>query len=306
MNFTDLDTFVLVADQGTMKGAAAKLGVPTSTVSRRIARLEDDLGVTLLRRAHRTFTLTEDARYLVTRCAPLLAELSDVVTTLSDQRPEPRGVLRLTAPQDLGATDFVAQALARFMERWPSVQLNIVLTNRAVALADEGFDVALRAHGEQLEEHAATLMVRRMGDSPIRLFASARYVERHGALTHPDDLTAHVYIANTIYSGTRAATLRLTCQDETHHTVDVSPALEANDFGLLLALARAGTGICALPQFLAGPHQRRGDLVRILPNWTLPQSALSLLWPKSRHMAPRIRAFIDFMAETFKANEDFV
>jgi len=303
MNLTDLETFVHVADQGTMSGAAERLGVPTSTVSRRVSRLEDALGMALLRRAHRSFTLTEHGQHLFTRCAPLFTELDTVLTALTDQSPEPRGLLRVTAPQDLGAAPFVADTMARFMERWPEVVLDVTLTNRRVMLAEEGYDVGLRAHGPQIPG-GANLMVRRLGVSPMALFAAPSYLDRRGDPEDPGELAAHRCVSNTLFGGVHTWELAHDDQERSDRIV-VEPTLESNDFNLLLAMALAGSGICVLPLFLAGPLMRQGLLTRVLPEWSLPGGHMSLLWPQSRHLAPRVRTFIDFMADAFANNCDF-
>lgn len=302
MNLIDLETFVLVADIGTMKGAAGRLGVPTSTVSRRVSRLEDGLGLALLRRAHRTFTLTEHGEHLFVRCAPLFDELDGVVRALSDQFPVPRGVLRVTAPQDLGATAFVAEVLTAFMSRWPEVSLDVELTNRRVSLAEEGFDVALRAHGPDIPG-SASLMVRRLGISSIGLYASPGYLQDEGAPAEPASLASHRCLANDIYGG-RADWTLYRGEGEVL-AVGFEASVVANDFGLLLQAAISGAGISALPTFLAGPPLREGRLVRVLPEWRLEGGYLSLLWPRSRHMSPRVRAFIDFMTEAIGVSGDF-
>ncbi len=303
MNLDEMATFIAVVEAGSMKAAAQRLGVPTSTVSRRVARLEDGLGLALLHRAHRTFTLTEHGEHLFERCGPIVEELGEVVTALSDRAPEPRGRLRVTLPQDLGATAFFADVMAGFMARWPLVSLDVELTNRRVSLVEEGFDVALRAHGPTITA-PASLMVRRLGVSAFGLYASPAYLAQRTHPESPEALLDHKVLSHGLFAHDAQMILRPRERGEARE-IAFDPTASSNDFGLLLELARADAGICALPDFLAGPGARSGTLCRVLPGWSLEGGHFSLLWPRSRHLAPRVRAFIDHVSEAIEANGDF-
>ena len=256
MQLLDLQTFVHVAERGTLTAAAGELGVPTSTVSRRVRRLEDDLGVQLLTRASRSFVLSDDGQALHRRAGPLLRELGEVVADLADGASRPRGLLSVTLPIDLASSAWLAGLFASFSDRHADVRVRLLATNRAVDLADEGVDVALRMHRGQLPARD-DLVARRL--ALVRL---ARY-----AASDTSPTLAHALEGQ-------------------------SPRIEANDYGPLAALVLAGAGSAALPEFLAEPLVAEGRLCRI-GDVDAPPATLSAVWPRSRHLAPRVRAFID-------------
>jgi DNA-binding transcriptional LysR family regulator len=293
MNLTDLASFVRVVELGTLAAAARAEGVPKSTLSRRIARLEQDLGVALVRRSARAFALTEDGRLLYERSGGPLRELSRVGQALVEADQVPRGRLVLTAPHDLGASTEVVALVAELRRRHPEVQVELRLEDRVVDLVTEGVDVALRAHSGEVPG-SGELMVRALGQGRSGLFASAGWVAAHRTPQRPQDLEHADLILH------RAALGR---QVELHGpgapvTLDPARAVVlVNDFRAVRDLLLAGLGVGLLP--LRTPGQARVDpsLLRLLPAWSAPGGRLSLVWPASRHLAPRVRAFLDLATE---------
>lgn len=293
MNLADLETFMRVAEAGSITKAARDLEVPKSTVSRRVARLEDAVGVDLLQRSGRSVTLTEEGRSLHRRCAHALKEILDAGKALSDAGGEARGLLRLSAPHDLGSSRAFAQMLTDFRKSYPEVSLDLELTARMVDLVEEGFDAALRVHTRPLPD-TNVLKVKRIGSLGAQLYASPRYLARHQAPGRPEQLAAHDCIAlGHVERGTRWP-LRAKSEER---IIDNVPAVLVSDYSAALSLVLAGGGIGALPTFIATPHLRDGQLARVLPEWDLLQGTLSLVWPSARHMAPKLRAFIDFVQQ---------
>jgi DNA-binding transcriptional LysR family regulator len=297
MNLDDVASFVRVVDLGTISAAAAAEGVPKSTISRRIARLEDALGVELLRRSPRSFALTEDGRLLHTRATGALQELANVEQALSDARETPRGTLVVTAPHDLGRSIAVAELLAQYRARYPEVSVHVRLEERVLDLVAEGVDVALRAHGGDIPGEAG-LMTRSLGAQRARLYASPDYLARHEEPSSPAELDRHEVVAHSTAS---SRTLVLYHSDGTETRPSVSPAHRVNDFGLAQALVQSGAGIGILPDFAANEPEREGRLVCVLRDWSARSAQLSLVWPASRHLAPRVRAFIDLASRRLGA-----
>lgn len=303
MNLVDLDTFIRVAEAGSYTQAAAELGVPKSTVSRRVSRLEDALGLELLQRSPRAVSLTEHGKQLHARCGPALQEISDVERALADASGDPAGTLRITAPHDFGATRFFTTLLLEFRRRWPCVDLDIYLTERVVDLVEEGVDVAFRLHVAPLPD-SSSLIARRVGTMSAGLWASPAYLDAHGKPRTPRSLVKHDCITHA------AAAVRSQWGLRKRGTRDlqqfaIAPAIVCNDFSLILRALVDGAGIGFAPAFLAGPHARRGELVRVLPSWESTEGTMSLVWPATRHMAPRVRALIDFVGERVDES-DFV
>ena len=294
MNLTDLASFVRVAELGTITAAAQEEGVPKSTISRRIARLEDALGVELLRRSARSFTLSDDGRTLHARSIGALRELSEVELALTDLADEPRGRLVVTAPHDFGRTRVVVDLLCEYRRRHPGVSIEARLENRLTDLVAEGIDVGLRLHTGEIPGDPG-LMVRSLGQFSGGVFASPAYIKRRGLPREPNDLCEHDLAMHRAVVGRG---LRFVSSGGEIQNVDAEQAvLESNDFGLLQGVVEAGGAIAVLPRLFVGDLERSGAIVRLLPDWTMPGGRLSLVWPASRHLSPRVRAFIDLAAE---------
>lgn len=281
MNLNDLNTYLVVVEAGTFTGAAAQLGVPKSTVSRRVARLEEELGLALLVRSSRSFEISDDGRALYERCAPALREVADVERDLADSASAPRGRVRLTTSIDFGTTEYLAELLARYAERYPRVRVELQLTNRVVDLLEENIDLGFRTHIAALPSRD-DLVARRIGQVTIGVYASPGYVERFGAPASVEALSEHRTLSHS-----RAYLAAW----------PPSPSLTADDYRPIAAMLAAGAGIGVLPDFVAAPHTGEDRLIRVLPDWAVPPATLSLVWLRSRHLAPRIRAFIDLAVE---------
>lgn len=295
MNLVDLASFVHVVELGTLRAAADAEGVPTSTISRRVARLEDALGVALLRRAARSVTLTDDGRLLHARAAEAVRELEGLGQALTEVGGEPRGRLVITAPQDVGSTRTMALLLASYRERWPGVVLEVRLDNRVVDLVAEGVDVALRAHTAEVPG-GGTLMTRALRGVLGALYASPAYLEAHPGPERPEDLADHALV---VHSSLVEAGIVL---DDGRRRVRVAcdgAVARVDHFGLGRALVQVGVGIALLPALVAEHPDDDDGLVRVLPGWKAAGARLSLVWPASRHLAPRVRAFLDLATEVF-------
>lgn len=281
MNLNDLDTFLTVVETGTFSGAGERLGVPKSTVSRRVARLEAELGVALLKRSSRSFEISADGRALYERCAPPLREIDGVVGDLRDEAGSPRGQLRVTASIDFGTTGYLGELLARYGEACPEVRVELQITNRVVDLLEENIDLAFRTHIAPLPDRDDRV-ARRLGDVTVGVYASPGYLERRGTPGSVRDLADHRTIS---HGQADLAAWRVT------------PDLVADDYRPIAAMVAAGAGVGALPDFVAAPLLAEGRLVRVLPDWQGAPANLSLVWLRSRHLAPRVRAFIDLAVE---------
>jgi DNA-binding transcriptional LysR family regulator len=286
MDLNLLGLFVAVAETGSFSEAARKLGLPKSSVSRGVASLEASVGAQLLHRTTRHVSLSTAGAALYERAAPLLASLKEAVGTLPEREEAPSGELRLTAPHDMGAT-FLPEVIARFTARYPSVRVDCRLTNRNVDLVAEGFDLALRASAAKLAD--SSLMVRRLGAIDVQLFASPTYLARRGTPRAPEDLAQHDFVA---FRGLKyLSELGL---------VEKNARVLADDMLFLREAVKAGAGIAVLPTFLAQADVTSGQLVRVLPRYTQPSTALMMLYPRTQHVPRKVSAFRDFLLEFLK------
>jgi DNA-binding transcriptional LysR family regulator len=290
IDLNELALFLRVADTGSFTRAARDLGVPTSTVSRAVARLEEKLDVRLLHRTTRRVALTAEGTTLVDSTALPLATIRDAAAELSDRRNEPHGVLRITAPSDL-AEPIVADAVARYVARYPDVRVEVELTSRVVDLVREGFDIALRAG--KLED--SSLTARKVGDLDLELFASPAYIARRGQPKSPAELPAHDLVLFRPRDGKTVWTLDGP-DGETH--VEARGRIAGGDFNFILAAIRSGGGIGLLPAVVAVYHSHGGGIVRVLPKYaSRAGGALHLVYPSTRHIPAKVTAFRDLVFE---------
>ncbi len=286
----DLLIFARVADSGSFSAAAARLALPKSTVSRRIAALEQALGERLLLRTTRRLALTEFGRQVLAHAAPLAEEV-DAARALGEHRQaRPLGRLRVSMPAEI-ASVLLPDMLAAFVAMHPGVDLELDLSPRRIDLVGEGYDLALRI-GDLPDD--ALLAARRLGSFTAGLFAAPGYLAERGVPMRPDELGAHAALLLLGRHGD-AVGWTLQCGEQRWHQ-PLPARVAANAPQLLLALARSGAGIAALPEVFALDAQRAGELVRVLPAWSLPPAPAWAVFPGRRLMPAKTRAFLDMLA----------
>ncbi len=291
----DLVVFAQVAEEGSFSRAAEKLSLPKSTVSRRLAALEEQLGERVLLRTTRRQSLTEFGHLLLEHARQVVAEL-DAVAALSERRQAaPSGRLRVSMPGDL-ATLFLADSLAAFVAMYPDIQLELDLSARRVDLLGEGFDLAVRM-GELASDNL--LAARRLSMLSAGLYASPDYLAQHGMPAAPDDLMRHQALHLVGRDG-EPRPWQLVRRDSRWQAV-VPGRVAANSPDVLLCMAIAHAGIAALPDYFTTPEVRRGSLRRVLADWCLPGSAASAVFPGRKLMPPKTRVFIDMLLVAFGA-----
>ena len=284
-NLKDLATFSEVVSSGSLTAAARSLGVPKSTVSRRVARLEADLGVALVVRGPRSIAITEDGRRLFRRTAGALRELGEATRRL-DTDADAFGELRIAAPHDLGGSRYFGDLLQAFRARQPQVMLRVSLSSRLVDLVDEGIDVAFRLHTAPLPD-AASLVVTRVRHVTTGIYAAPKYLRDVGRPTRRTDAARHAWICPTL-----APQVPMTGRGGTSDLELPEPDVVVNSFSAMIELARRGMGLALVPEFLAEPFVQAGLLERVLASLRSPQGSLSMVWPASRKGQPRVEHFV--------------
>ncbi|MCC6196291.1 MAG: LysR family transcriptional regulator [Burkholderiales bacterium] len=293
----DLLLFARVVDEGSFSRAAERIGLPKSTVSRRVAALEASLGERLLLRTTRRLTLTDFGRAVLEH-ARHVAEDVDAARALAEHRQaEPSGRLRVTMPHDL-ATLELAPLLAEFAQRHPQVALEVDLTARFVDLIGENFDVAIRA-GDLADD--ATLSARKLATFSGGLYASPAYVTRRGAPPEPEALMEHDTLRVLGRSG-EPLRWTLTCGDARWEGVPPGRAT-VNSPETLMRMALAGAGIAIVHDHFAKSHVELGQLVKVLADWQVPPAPLWAVFPGRRLMPARTRVFLDALAARFEGPE---
>ncbi|AKV04411.1 Transcriptional regulator, LysR family [Labilithrix luteola] len=293
MKISDLGpllTFAKVVELKSFRAAAEALGAPRSTVSHKVAQLEDRLGIRLIERTTRTLRLTEAGSAYHRQIAPALEALEDADRAVVDLHTAPRGVLRITAPAEFGQLA-VGEVVAEYMRRHPSVDVHVELTDRVVDLVEEGFDLALRRG--PLEN--STLVARKLGrPGHMRVYASRDYLRRRGEPRHPEDLAHHDCLVMT---SLRQPVIWKFRQGRKRIAVEVRPHAGVNSFTLLCELAVAGHGVARLPEFLGERALPAGTLRTVLDAFVEPPYEWHAVYPSARHVSPKVRALIQVFSE---------
>lgn len=292
LNPNDLLIFARVAELGSFSRAADRMGLPKSTVSRRITLLEECLGERLMLRTTRRLTFTEFGVRLLEHARQIAADV-DAVTALTEHRQaQPTGRLRVSMPSEI-AELILQDMLAAFVAMYPAVSLELDLSPRRVDLLAEGFDVALRI-GKLPDD--ALLAARRLTDMKNGLYAAPSYLAEHGELASPTDLQQHKAVHRL---GRNGEVEQWSLVNGELHWEGIPPGrFSANSPGLLIRQACAGSGIVSVPDLFATAHVRSGELQRVLSDWCMPSDTAWAVFPGRRLMPTKTRAFIDMLQQT--------
>lgn len=292
LNLNDLRLFARVVEHRGFAAAGRALGLPKSTLSKRVGELERRLGVRLIQRSSRGFAVTELGRELQQRAAAMLIEAEAAEALIEGRRAEPSGTVRLTASVP-AAQFWLAESLPALALAHPKIRLVLHVTDRFVDLVQEGYDLALRSHFGPLPDSG--LVQRRLGEQPIHLLAAPGYLARRGTPETPAALTAH----DGLLTGPAETAWRLRGPAGESATVTPRPRLVADETEVLLRAAAAGLGVTCLPAGLCRAALAAGSLVRLLPGWTAGSVTTSLLVPHRRGQLPSVRAVADFLVAHF-------
>jgi DNA-binding transcriptional LysR family regulator len=289
----DLVVLTRVIERGSFARAAVDLGVPPSTLSRRVAALEKRLGVRVLERTTRSLRPTEVGELLAERGARVRKELEDAERAVADHQRAPRGLLRISVPTPV-ADDFLGPALAEYLRRYPDMRIEVTSEDRFVDLVTEGFDAAIRI--AKLAD--SSLGTARLAVVAPVLAAAPRYLERAPPLRHPRDLAGHAIVA---FGKRRRQLWSFTGRGGATADVELAPRAVAGSAPLVAQLAADGAGIANLPRFVAA----RFGLTVVEPGGFRPLAYdLSIVTPSARMAAPKVRAFVDLMRDFVAARPD--
>jgi DNA-binding transcriptional LysR family regulator len=289
-----ITAFVRVVEAGSFAGAARRLGLAVSNVSRHVAELENHLGSRLLNRTTRRLSLTEGGRAFFDRAVQLLSDL-DEAEAEAGAAVEPQGSLRLTCATAFGVRH-MASAIAAYRERHPRVHFDVELSDRVVDLVEEGFDLGIRIG----EVRSQALIARRLGESSMVCCAAPAYLARHKPPRVPADLARHACL--TYAYSQPSDTWRFTDPSGEVHVVKVSGPAHANNGEMLCALSVAGLGVHLEPDIVVAPDVHAGRLVRLLPDYAPPTVPIHAVYPSRRHLSAKVRSFVDFIAARFAAD----
>jgi DNA-binding transcriptional LysR family regulator len=289
-DLNDLYYFVQVVDHGGFAAAGRALDMQKSKLSRRIVLLEERLGVRLLNRSSRRFSVTEIGREYYDRCIAMLVQAEAADQVIAEVRAEPRGVVRMSCPTGLLSFRFGA-LIARFMAENPAVEIHLEGTNRRVDVIAEGFDIAIRVRFPPLE--STDLVMRQLDESTQYLVASPNLVPE--PLRSPADL--HGLPSLDFAPARRDHQWELEHPDGLTAAVPHRPRLVTDDMSALRDAALAGVGVVKLPAMLVARDVVAGRLIRVLPDWRPRAGIIHAVFPSRRGLLPSVRALLDFLAD---------
>jgi len=293
-DLNDLYYYVQAVDHGGFAPAGRALGMPKSKLSRRIAKLEERLGVRLIQRSTRHFAVTEAGQTYYMHCKAMLVEAEAAQEAVDTLKAEPRGVIRMTCPIPLVHAN-VGVMLADFMVRYPHVTVQMEATNRRVDLVSESVDVALRVRPAPLQN--SDLVMRVLADRGQCLVTSPTLIQRYGFPAAPAALSNWPSLGLGTLQQNHSWVLHGPDRAQTtlHHT----PRFVTTDMIALRNAALAGVGVVQLPIVMARDQLAAGSLVRLVPDWAPCREIIHAVFPSRRGLLPSVRALIDFLAERF-------
>ena len=282
MGLDDALIFTRVVECHSFTQAAQSLGMQKSTVSRRIALLEERLGVRLLNRTTRKLRLTEVGQAYYERCRQIMLDFAEAEQAVMQLQQAPSGLLRITAPIEFGQL-FLGRVLGEFMRQYPQISAEVELTSRDVDPLEEGVDIAIQVG----QPRDSTLIARKLFESRRRLCASPAYLAQHGTPRTVQELAGHRALHLPVDSPRYWPLLgeNITCQR----------VLACNNITLAREAALAGAGIAALPVMISEAAVQDGELIELLPEARLPTGELYAVYPSRRFQAMKVKAFLDFL-----------
>jgi DNA-binding transcriptional LysR family regulator len=290
MDLNEIVVFSRVVETGSFTAAAQSLGLPKSTVSRKIAQLEERLDARLLQRTTRKLSLTEIGKAYYDRCARIVSEIAEAEQMVAELQAAPRGLLRITAPVDFGGL-YLGELIAEFLAGNADIQIELVLSDRVFDLVEERLDLGIR-FGPLPD---STLVARRIGNVEGLLVASPAYLKKRGTPAHPDELAGHDMVGFVPIKRLRSWRLTGPRGDE----VEIQPTSRFTTNGMFAArdAVRAGAGIAMLSDFALCGDLKSGTVTRVLPEWKGFNADVFAVYPSTRNLSPKLRTFLAFLSD---------
>lgn len=288
---TSLRAFVKVVETANFSEAGRRLRISRSAVSKYVAELEQDLGVQLLSRTTRRVMPTENGQAYYERAIAILADLDAADQAVTQSQAKPRGLLRVNAPMSFGTMQ-LGPAIAEFMKLYPDLQIQLALSDEHVDPVQDGLDVTLRI----AELESSSLIARKLMPIDRIVCASPEYLHKHGTPKHPSDLRNHACLTYGYLS--TGNQWKLSGKDG-DHWINPRWTLCANNAEVLRDAAVSGRGVAVLPVFIAEAALKSGELQSFLSDYKTPPLTLYAIYPPTRHLATKVRLFIDYLVKRF-------
>ena len=290
--FESMSTFIRVVEIGSISGTAEKVGVAKSVVSRRLKELEEFLGVELFHRTTRRMNLTDTGRAYYDRCVRILEDVTEAELATSQQHGELQGSLKVAMPLSFGLMH-LGPAINEFLAAHPQIEFDLDFNDRNVDIMQEGFDLAIRIG--KLQD--SSLIARRLAAIEMMLCASPAYLERMGIPKSPEDLMNHQCLVYTLQ--TDIEDWQFLGTNNEIKNIKIPAILKSNNGEQLRDAALADLGVVLQPSFIVYKEIERGDLIPLLTEYRKPTLNTYAIYPQTRHLSQRVRAFVDFLAKRF-------
>ena len=286
-----MKTYAAVVTTGSFTRAAERLDISKALASKYVRQLEEHLGVRLLNRTTRRMSVTEVGEAYYKRCKQVLDDIEELESATSDQQAAPRGTLLISAPATFGEF-YLARAVARYQEEYPEVSVEMALSDRFVNIVDEGFDLAVRIGTLQ----DSSLIARRIAPSRVVVCASPGYLARKGVPHHPRELESHCCVVDT---NLRSLDKWMFDEGGDVFAVKVKGRFRVNNAIAVREALLAGQGIGYVPTYAIGDELKNGKLEIILESFEGSGSGIYAVYPHNRHLASKVRTFVDFLVRRF-------
>lgn len=293
MDLNEIMVFIRVVQSESFTKAAADLGMPKSTVSHKVSMLEKRLGVTLIQRTTRKLNITPAGKAYYTKCLSGLDEIKSAEMELASIHGEPQGLLRITAPIDIGS-NVLPHIVSKFMACFSKVQVEVILTDQRIDLLSENVDLAIRA-GELQD---SSMIGKKIGTTYFVPVASPRYIKTHGPLAHPREFSKH----NCLQFTPLGIDHWKLVGPKGSLNVALTGRTVINHLEMIKTMCLMGDGIAYLPTSLIFSDVKEGKLIRLLPEWRSPYTPVHFMYPAQRYVPPKLSSFIEFAFPLLKTN----
>lgn len=291
MDLLGMEIFTHVVEARSFSGAARRLGLSKSVVSKHITQVERSLGVRLLNRTTRSISLTETGAVFYEHCARMIAAAEEAEASAASLNSEPRGMLKVQVPVTFGVLH-IAPALKDLLAKCPELSIDMKFSEENPNLVEDGCDAAIVI----VKEPSPRLVARKLAPNRRCVCATADYFRRHGVPQTPGDLAQHNCIIYSLSGSEREWSF---LGPEGEMWVEVHGILRCNNENAIRQAALAGVGLALLPSYIIGQDLQRGTLAAVLPDFAASDSAVYAVYASNRHVAAKVRAFVDFLVERF-------
>lgn len=290
----DFYYFALVVEHGGFSAAERATDIPKSKLSRRVYALEEQLGVRLIQRNSRQFSVTDMGNHVYQHAKTMTNAAQAAHEMVNHLSIQPRGVIRVSTPVGIAQNEF-AKILPKFLEMYPEIRIQFVVSNRRVDIINENIDLAIRVRTDIDDD--PSLIIRQIRQETQHLFASQAYLNQYGIPNTPQELAKHHFLSMS--EDFLAQTITLNHKQEMAK-VHIKPKVMGSDLNLLKGLACQNQGIVLLPDTIVRHEINTQKLVYVLPEWNVPHGILHLVYPSRHGILPAVRVFIDYLVEQLK------